>query len=106
MSILNNYVDITGLDKYEVTTALYSASVIAPAAILHGTTGPSRLTGEQVRLADPDRTNFTFDYLGGHLMKVDLNENSFDPWYYDRNNFSGAAQAAITALRNETKVFE
>ena len=36
-----------------------------------------------------------FDYLKGHVMKVDLKGESFDPWLYDRDNGEGAARSAL-----------
>jgi hypothetical protein len=92
-------VDISGFDKFAVTAALYNASLIAPAALAFGTAGPNRLSETEMRaLLRPDHTDFTFDYLGGHLMKVDLNGDSFDSWGYDRDNGEGAAQRVIDGL--------
>lgn len=40
-----------------------------------------------------------FDYLQGRVMKVDLSEDTLDPWLYDRDNGQGAAERAIAEVR-------
>jgi hypothetical protein len=42
-----------------------------------------------------------FDYLEGRVLKVDLVENEFDPWLYDRDNGAGAAARVIEELEEK-----
>jgi hypothetical protein len=101
-------VDTKGLDKAEVLAALHRESKAQGMGILHDR-GP--LTVEQCRkvLAErqagaKDEFSFAeglyFDYLTGRVMKVDLsNDDGFDPFLYDRDNGPGAAERAVSALR-------
>jgi hypothetical protein len=40
-----------------------------------------------------------FDYIEGRSVKVDLSGDVFDPWLYDRDNGTGAAQQAVDSAR-------
>jgi hypothetical protein len=42
-----------------------------------------------------------FDYFNGKVMKVDIANDEFDPYLYDRDNGPGAAQYAIDRLYQE-----
>lgn len=40
-----------------------------------------------------------FDYVTGVPLKVNITNDTFDEWGYDRDQGEGAAEAAIRALR-------
>jgi hypothetical protein len=96
-------VDITGLDPAEVVIALYERARAQGMGALYATHEP--LTVEAARQVlehtKPDR----IDYLLGRVMKVNLHETpgAFDARLYDRDNGTGAAAAAVAALRERKK---
>lgn len=88
-------VDIKGLDKAEVLAALYNAAKPQGMGFMHY--DPKPMTVEEARKI---LTQYAyFDYLKGRVMKVDLNDDTFDPWGYDRDNGQGRAQEVIDSLR-------
>jgi hypothetical protein len=93
-------IDIQGLDKSEVLLALYNDSHPQGLSVLGL---PGRVIDlDDCRRALEGRTRLTFDYWNGHILKVDLTGDSFDPDLYDRDCGEGAAQAAISRLRAAT----
>jgi hypothetical protein len=89
-------VSIVGLDKADVLLALYNASFSQGISF---TTLPAKgPTREDAEAATADG-DLRFDYWNGHVLKVDLSGDEFDPWLFDRDCGSGAAEAAVSALR-------
>jgi len=89
-------IDIKGLRKAEVLAALYNNSKPQGLGFLHF--NPADMTVEEAENILKETTYF--DYLKGHVMKVDLSsDEGFKEWLYDRDNGNGAAQRAIVALR-------
>lgn len=80
-------VSIAGLDKAEVLMALYDRARPQGMGFLHYI--PEPMTKEQAQEL----------LLQGRVMKVNLEGDSFDPWLYDRDNGTGAAQEVIDELR-------
>lgn len=89
-------ISIAGLDKADVLAALYNASRPQGLGFLHY--DPTPMTRDEAALILTEQAYF--DYLKGRVMKLNLKDDSFNPWGYDRDNGSGSAQAAIDALRN------
>lgn len=87
-------ISLDGLDKAEVLAALYNAS--RPLGIGFLSYSPEPMTRDEAAELLSQQTYF--DYLKGRVMKVDLGGNELDPWGYDRDNGSGAAQEVINAL--------
>lgn len=99
-------VSIAGLDKAEVLAALHAASHSQGMGFLHDRGALSvdecreiLKSGEETFYGGNDR--LYFDYLRGRVMKVDLSGDEFDPFLFDRDNFPGAAEKAIAALRSK-----
>ncbi len=91
-------VSIDGLDKGDVLAALYDASHPQGLGIIHF--DPAPMTREQAReIIERFAGELYFDYVGGRVLKVDLQGDEFDPWGYDRDNGKGSAAAVIAALR-------
>lgn len=112
-------VNITGLSKAEVLAALFNASAPGGMGFLQAMHGPQVMSVEDAEelvgagnTATPDygghtlpgRPELYFDYLYGRPLKLNLtNDDSFDPWGFDRDNGGdGSAQRVIDRLR-ETK---
>ena len=111
-------VDITGLSKAEVLAALFNASAPMGMGFLQAMNGPQVMDIEHAEglvnagnTATPDYGGYAlpghpklyFDYLYGQPLKLNLTEDSFDPWGFDRDNGGdGTAQRIIDRLR-ETK---
>lgn len=89
-------IDITGLDKAEVLAALWQSSKTQGMSFLGRTKSNFVDVEEARRLLEVQQS---FDYLYGHVMKVDLSGDSFDPYLYDRDVGVGAAQDVIDRLR-------
>ena len=93
---MSDKVSIRGLSKAAVLAALYNASHPQGLGFLHYDEKP--MTEAEAAQTIKER-GLSFDYLMGRVMKVDISKDSFDPWLFDRDNFPGAAQKAINALR-------
>ncbi len=93
-------VNIQGLEKWQVTKALHAKTHAQGMGFLHDR---GELTDEQakedVAQHTQDNGKIYFDYLRGRVMKVEISGDEFDPWLFDRDNYEGAAQEAITKLR-------
>lgn len=88
-------IDISKLDKAEVLAALYNNSRQQGMGFLNPR-GREPLTKEQA--AELLKEGTYFDYLAGRVMKVELSGDTLDPWFYDRDNGTGAASRAIESL--------
>ncbi len=105
-----NLVDISGLSKAEVLAALFNASSPGGMGFLQAGNGPQVMTVEYAEQliqngGSPDpgypRGGLDYDYLYGRPLKVNLENDEFDPWGFDRDNGGdGAAQRIIDALRS------
>jgi hypothetical protein len=107
-------VDFTGLSKAEVLAALFNASAPGGMGFLQAGNGPQVMSVDDAqRLIDegysatsdyakvPGRPMLYFDYVYGRPLKLNLTEDdSFDPWGFDRDNGGdGASQKIIDRLR-------
>jgi len=90
-------IPLVGLDKAEVLAALYNASSPQGLGMLHF--NPTPMT--RAEAAELLEQYTRFDYLKGRVMKVDLSGDELDPWLYDRDNGTGAAERALTALERD-----
>lgn len=92
-------VSIDGLNKADVLAALYNRAKPQGMGFLRYT--PEEMTTEEAQgMLDSGQTYF--DYVKRRAMKVDLSrDGEFDPWLYDRDNGSGAAERAINVLLDE-----
>lgn len=92
-------VNIEGLNKAEVLKALWDCSKSQGMSFL-GLPSNGIFTLEMARQEIMMHYPFLyFDYVKGHVIKVDLSNNEFDPFGYDRDNGDGAAQKVIDNLR-------
>jgi len=92
-------ISLEGLDRGAVLAALYNDYHPQGMGFLHF--DPKPMTpAEGNKLL---KNNTYFDYLQGRVMKVDLSNDTLDPWLYDRDNGTGAAEAAIIALKKDSK---
>ncbi len=91
-------IDLKGLDKAAVLAALYNASKAQGMGWIHFT--PETMTVSEAReiLDEYLKNNWTFDYLKGRVMKVDLSKDDLSFQLYDRDNGAGAAQRAIDGI--------
>jgi len=85
-------ISLKGLDKAKVLAALFKHAL--PRDPDHPE--PDLSVAEARRLLKEDTG---FDYLRDRILKVNLAGDSLDPWGYDRDNGSGAAQRAIDSIR-------
>ena len=92
-------VNIKGLNKAEVLKVLHDNSKAQGMSFLH--LRSLSLKECETIIAEG---NLYFDYLAGKVMKVNLEGDSFDPWGYDRDNGSGAAQKAINSIKITSSV--
>jgi hypothetical protein len=96
-------IDIAGLDKASVLAALYNRARPQGMGFLHYTTEPMTRDEAQAVIASGGThlsgLSLHFDYLKGRVMKVDLSNDTFDPWLYDRDNGNGAAFDVVSELR-------
>lgn len=91
-------ISIVGLNKAKVLVALYENAKVQGMGFLQVTAKP--LTEEEA--TELLKTDPYFDYLRGHVMKVNLSSDTeFSERLYDRDNGEGAAEAAIGVLRSK-----
>ena len=99
-------IDISGLPKHKVLRALIAAARIPDiGGVIFFETPPS-ISDEQAEqlLAendDPQGWPFSFDYVAGRSLKVDLYGDALNPAAYDRDNGELSAEMAIAFLRAE-----
>ncbi len=91
-------INITGLNKAEVLSALYNASKQQGMGFLHAR-GAEPMSVEQAgeELKAYGRERPYFDYLHGRVMKVEI-VDEINPWGYDRDNGQGACARALEPL--------
>ena len=92
---MHNMVSIKGLDKVDVLCALYDRTQPKGMGFLHYNPQPMTRAEAMDLLSKGQR----FDYVRGRVMKVNLSNDEFDPWLFDRDNGDGAAESVIAALR-------
>jgi hypothetical protein len=92
-------IDISKFDKADVLRVLYNNSQPLGIGMLQFT--PEDMTKEEAQAfldAREEGKKIYFDYLKGRVLKVDLTGDELDPWLYDRDNGSGAAERAISKI--------
>ena len=99
---MSDQISLEGLSKAKVLAALYNASRPQGMGFLHYDPAPM----EEAEAQDLLTRNTYFDYLKGRVMKVDLSDDTMDPWLYDRDNGDGSAAAVIEAVRCGDSVVE
>lgn len=87
-------VNIKGMDKAKVLKALYDNSHVQGLGFLSAMDSFSEEDAKELL-----ENQTYFDYLYGRIMKVDLSENEFEEWLYDRDNGAGAAQRAVDSIK-------
>ena len=95
MSEKQNSISLEGLDKAAVLAALYNGAKPQGLGFLQYDPSPMRTEDAKALFAQGTR----FDYVQGRVLKVDLGKNTLDPRSYDHDNGSGAAEAAVNAVR-------
>lgn len=90
MSLIN----IAGKNKALVLTALYNHAKPLGMGFLQYV--PGDMTEAQA--TDILKQTHDFDYLAGRVMKVNLQEDTFDPYLYNRDNGEGAAERALESI--------
>lgn len=95
---MDTKIDISGIDKAELTAFLYNRSKPVGYGELVAGSGTMR-TAEAKEIITANGGDASFNYLKGRVMKVDLNGSSFDPSGYDRDNGEGAANKVVEELR-------
>lgn len=91
---------LKGLDKAAVLAALYNASHPLGMGFLQYDPEPMTIAEAEEILKDQSY----FDYLKGRVMKFDLSQDPLCIRLYDRDNGSGAAETALTYLRETGRV--
>lgn len=94
-------IDISNKDKAEVLAALYNHSKPIGMGIVQY--DPTPMTVEVARMV-LEKMGYTFAYLKGRTMKVNLAGDTIYVHGYNRdNNYPGLAQKAIATCKNITK---
>lgn len=89
--------DISKLDKAAVLAVLYNSARLRGIEGMHFST-PEKMTREEALMLLVESQDKYFDYILGRAMKIDLSNDELDTWLYNRDNGSGAAEAAIAGL--------
>lgn len=91
-------IDISGLNKADVLSALYEYAKPLGLGFFEYVPGPLP-ENEAQRFVSQNPGYLYFDYLKGRLMKVNITGDSFEERLFDRDNGTGMAAAAIADLR-------
>jgi hypothetical protein len=94
-------VDISGLDKAEVLTALFNGSQQLGLGFLQREGSIPMTVGEAQTYIDAGIVKF--DYLKGRVMKIDISGPFVEERLYDRDNGEGAVQRVIDSLKIKEK---
>lgn len=94
---MSDTIDISGLDKAEVLTALFNASKQQGMGFMDSS-GASSMTVEDARQYTSREDDQYYDYLRGRVMQVDLSKDELRTGLYDRDNGQGAAARALAPL--------
>lgn len=98
IEIKPNVIDISNKDKAEVLAALYNHSKPIGMGIIQY--DPTPMTVEIARKV-LENMGYSFDYLKGRTMKVNLEEDTLYVHGYNKdNNYPGLAQKAISKCKN------
>lgn len=101
VEIRPDVIDISNKDKAEVLAALYNHSKPIGMGIIQY--DPTPMTVEVARMV-LEKMGYSFDYLKGRTMKVNLEEDTLYVALYNRdNNQPGLAQRAISTCHNIDK---
>ncbi|MFI7415337.1 hypothetical protein ACIBU0_42555 [Streptomyces sp. NPDC049627] len=90
-------IDISGLNKAKVLAALWNNAAPPPPHINPNPRNFAMTAAEAAELILRDGPGF--DYLEDRLLKVNIGDDTFDPWGYDRDNGDGLAARVIGHLR-------
>ena len=90
--------DISGLDKAVLLSALYNGSKQQGMGFLDKR-GAEGMTVDQAREELSKNEGMYFDYLHGRVMKVGLIGDNLSTGSYNRDNGPGAAESIIESLR-------
>ena len=103
---MNQLLDIGGIDKSDLLCALFKAAVeAAPLSLELGLLRDQEISPEYaLELIDyarsTDNGKIRFDHIDILFMKIDITNDTFDPYAYDQNNGgSGAAARVVANLR-------
>jgi len=91
-------VHIGDLNKADVLAALYNAA--QPQGMGFMQYDPTPMTHNEAQAILNSGQTY-FDYLKGRVMKVNLEGEEFDPWGFNRDNGTMAAETVIARLRND-----
>lgn len=103
-------INIAGLDKAELLSALYSRAQVLGMGALNAKAGDltpdeaAVLVTRHTQASSTGRTSCYFDYLHGRVMKVDIGGDTLNGRMYDRDNGAGAAERIVAALRAKTAI--
>lgn len=92
--MMEDKINIAGLDKVEVLRALYQHAKSQGMGLLHFDPAPMSRKESEALLQE----GTYFDYLQGRVMKVDLGSDELWSRLYDRDNGEGAAARALQPL--------
>ena len=97
-------IDITGIDKAELVSALFNVSKPVGLGFLVERHNKPMTQEDAQHIIDTRRGSLCFDYLQGRVMKVDLTGDQFDSGDYDRDNGQGRAQQVVDTLKKSFAV--
>ena len=80
--------------KPEVLAALYNAS--SPQGLGYLQYDKANMTIEEA--AELLKSQTSFDYLKGRVMKIDFSGDEADTWGYNRDNGEGAAERVVAGI--------
>ena len=97
---MNRQIDITGLDKAELLTALWYGARNLIVIFSYATGRVEFLDMRQNAVEFLSRRNNYIDYYNGRSIKTDFSRDLVDPYFYDRESGQGEFARIVAILRN------
>ncbi len=93
-------INITNLDKYKILKALFYVAKPKEFNSLQQYNSKHELTNDLIdNLVRQNGGRWDFYCIAGRSLGIDINGDSFNPWFFDRYNGTGTAQQVIDNLQ-------
>ena len=93
-------VDIKGIDKVQLLEELWTAQKVASWFLFHPVQVPPF---DRVKAKEAVAKQDDIDYFQGRAIKLNLTNDSIDPWVYDRDAGPGTFKKIVDQIRDRMK---
>ena len=94
-------IDVKGIPKAELLAGLYNRS--KPQGLGFLDYKAEKMSIEEAE-AIIEEEGYSYDYLIGRVIKINIGRDEIDPSLYDRDNGKGAAQSVVDELKSKYNI--